>query len=415
MTTPPNTPSAAPTDKLIEDMTNAFLRWPLPDSVCADLCATMQGYAQRVGTNLLGFTEAKAMFTEIVGPQLDALRAEILKELIPVERYAQALKNRVPISVVCNVVKACALTGHDKYALATQTPSPLADQVAPSLNAGKSRESRDEGTTSGHTPKELDQQFAEFQAKVAQDVADIKGTPVTPESIAAIQAGLKAQIKRDCGGDAAPATPEAPISEDELAAIKERIFEGFIQCGPFARKLIRHIDWQAARIAELTAKGDDVTYQRECFEALQAIPVEFVQNDYWVNGVTRLAASHAVLNARLTAATADRCDHCGARLVPNCQRCGAPTCCPQCCKISELEEKLTAAQSVQPKAVEWESRPHDLNVYEDGMILIGIARDADNARKIATRHAAVVADITTALNLANARAEGAARPDGWKS
>lgn len=44
-------------DKLVDK----FLTWPLPDSVCSDLCATKQGYPNRSGTNLLSATEARQM------------------------------------------------------------------------------------------------------------------------------------------------------------------------------------------------------------------------------------------------------------------------------------------------------------------------------------------------------------------
>lgn len=47
------------------DLAEAFLRWPLPDSVCADLCATKQGPG-RVGTNLLSYVEAKQMFEQLL-------------------------------------------------------------------------------------------------------------------------------------------------------------------------------------------------------------------------------------------------------------------------------------------------------------------------------------------------------------
>jgi hypothetical protein len=47
------------------DMAEAFLWWPLPDSVCADLCATKQGPG-RAGTNLLSYTEAKQMFEHVL-------------------------------------------------------------------------------------------------------------------------------------------------------------------------------------------------------------------------------------------------------------------------------------------------------------------------------------------------------------
>jgi len=52
-------------DKIAEE----FLRWKLPESVCADLCATKQG-PDRIGTNLLSFTEARQMVREVVIPTM---------------------------------------------------------------------------------------------------------------------------------------------------------------------------------------------------------------------------------------------------------------------------------------------------------------------------------------------------------
>lgn len=37
-----------------------------------------------------------------------------------------------------------------------------------------------------------------------------------------------------------------------------------------------------------------------------------------------------------------RCDTCGANTIDGCMRCGAPQCCPQCCKIDELERRLNS-------------------------------------------------------------------------
>jgi len=45
----------------IDGLVDKFLRWPLPESVCSDPCASMHGYPNRVGTNLLTATEAKQM------------------------------------------------------------------------------------------------------------------------------------------------------------------------------------------------------------------------------------------------------------------------------------------------------------------------------------------------------------------
>ena len=59
-------------DELLDELTNAFLRWPLPESVFADGCATIKGDKNRTGTNLLTFTEARLMFKDIVIPSLSA-------------------------------------------------------------------------------------------------------------------------------------------------------------------------------------------------------------------------------------------------------------------------------------------------------------------------------------------------------
>ena len=59
-------------DSSAQALAEAFLRWPLPDTVCADLCATKQGEG-RIGTNLLSFIEAKQMMTDIVLPALAPL------------------------------------------------------------------------------------------------------------------------------------------------------------------------------------------------------------------------------------------------------------------------------------------------------------------------------------------------------
>lgn len=47
-------------------LADKFLQWPLPESVCADGCATVHGAIGRTGTNLLGFLEAKQMFEDVL-------------------------------------------------------------------------------------------------------------------------------------------------------------------------------------------------------------------------------------------------------------------------------------------------------------------------------------------------------------
>lgn len=75
--------------QLLDKMANDFLRWPLPDSVCADLCATIVGYKHRSGTNLMTFTESKAMFTEVVLPLIAANTPAAAQSVEPkaVQRY----------------------------------------------------------------------------------------------------------------------------------------------------------------------------------------------------------------------------------------------------------------------------------------------------------------------------------------
>ncbi len=60
---------------LIDLMVDDFLAWTLPDSVCADGCATKQGPG-RVGTNLLTAVEARQMFESVVVPKIEKLTSE---------------------------------------------------------------------------------------------------------------------------------------------------------------------------------------------------------------------------------------------------------------------------------------------------------------------------------------------------
>ena len=73
-----NTPAQvteAHLDQAIADMTNAFLCWPLPESVCADGCATRQGKG-RSGTNLMSIGETLMMMQEVVRPVVTQLIAD---------------------------------------------------------------------------------------------------------------------------------------------------------------------------------------------------------------------------------------------------------------------------------------------------------------------------------------------------
>lgn len=49
-----------------QELVDRFLSWPLPESVCADLVATMPGRRYRTGTNLLSAIEARQMLIYVL-------------------------------------------------------------------------------------------------------------------------------------------------------------------------------------------------------------------------------------------------------------------------------------------------------------------------------------------------------------
>lgn len=53
--------------KVMDELVARFLGWPLPKSVCADLCATDRNYQfPRSGTNLLDVNEARQMLEYVL-------------------------------------------------------------------------------------------------------------------------------------------------------------------------------------------------------------------------------------------------------------------------------------------------------------------------------------------------------------
>lgn len=61
----------------MNEMAEAFLRWPLPDDVCADDCACKAGAPNRTGTNLLTAHQALAMIRFVCRPELTAMYADV--------------------------------------------------------------------------------------------------------------------------------------------------------------------------------------------------------------------------------------------------------------------------------------------------------------------------------------------------
>jgi hypothetical protein len=56
------------TGHAVADMINAFLKWPLPESVSVDACCLDTKAKHRVGTNMLTCPEAMQMIQEVVCP-----------------------------------------------------------------------------------------------------------------------------------------------------------------------------------------------------------------------------------------------------------------------------------------------------------------------------------------------------------
>jgi len=53
-------------ENVVKQLVDAFLAWPLPESVCCDRCVIERGYPHRSGTNLLTATEARQMFEHLL-------------------------------------------------------------------------------------------------------------------------------------------------------------------------------------------------------------------------------------------------------------------------------------------------------------------------------------------------------------
>lgn len=57
---------ASAVDRRVSRLVDRFLGWRLPDSVCSDGCASIQGYPHRTGTALLTADEARQMFEYVL-------------------------------------------------------------------------------------------------------------------------------------------------------------------------------------------------------------------------------------------------------------------------------------------------------------------------------------------------------------
>lgn len=76
--------------------------------------------------------------------------------------------------------------------------------------------------------------------------------------------------------------------------------EDFVVYSDEMRKLERANAALRAEVERLQHEIKTDSWTREMQEALQAIPSQFVQNDYWVNGIKRMAAEIERLNRSCT-------------------------------------------------------------------------------------------------------------------
>jgi hypothetical protein len=71
-----------------------------------------------------------------------------------------------------------------------------------------------------------------------------------------------------------------------------------------------------------------------------------------------------------------RCDECGANLVDNCPVCGAPICCPQCCRIDQQTariKKLNDQVAYWQKATLTWNELYELDARENGNLRDNLA------------------------------------------
>lgn len=69
-----------------------------------------------------------------------------------------------------------------------------------------------------------------------------------------------------------------------------------------------------------------------------------MSGEAWKERVSALDVECGDLEARIAELKRGRCEHCGATTISGCSTCGAPQCCPQCCRITELEGELDVAR-----------------------------------------------------------------------
>lgn len=157
-----------------------------------------------------------------------------------------------------------------------------------------------------------------------------------------------------------PITPEARAAAlNEVANAHKRLPCLQHPTGYFVAEAITRATADAQeRIAELERERDSAVLsthrQAMCINdcAAHIGPETSATIEGLPKAVKHLAAERDSLRAELEKAKRNRCDHCGAKVTGPCPICGAPQCCPQCCRIDELGRELEKVKRERDRKAE---------------------------------------------------------------
>ncbi len=130
-------------------------------------------------------------------------------------------------------------------------------------------------------------------------------------------------------------------------------------------------------LAERDAFAKSLDFQKQCSAALGVIVRDKDADRQFFKDKAETAERQL----------AERCDHCGAKVYsgpPDCPTCGAPTCCPQCCRIDALTRQLAELREKHERLVARLREPTPKMLEEVGpmsnydMHAAGASPDADH-------------------------------------
>lgn len=166
----------------IEKLVQRFLTWPLPYSVCADLCATKQ-QSGRTGTNLLSAVEAEQMLEHVLSMTATnpSLLPGIARELADrIYRYGtDNILMRSETDLVSTALRAYAERGGVGLSVREADVIAAAVQLVPLLEAGWDEQDAPEDQNEGSRACDA------LIAAVNKMLSDTSTTPQEPKAEAA--------------------------------------------------------------------------------------------------------------------------------------------------------------------------------------------------------------------------------------